>query len=488
MMQLGPSKQVVLVTDPTVSDTLIRTFKGVSTHEGILLALSNIFAAPAHMRIYEEDDTGAGVKPRPGSKNIKPQNRIYHLHHESSNKFMMGQHLNTMTGRFVEGITDQLEHEQIGAEWSDLPDFYIFLRDKTFKAAVGAVFGTTIFQLTPNLNEIFWEFDNNVKTIFADLPRWMVPRAYASRDRIIEAIRKNQQYAREHSDYTKTAPEDPDWDPYWGAKITRRRQEYMREMDLVDDHSTACEDLGLMFAANSNAIPSVGWMALHTLMDPALTQRVRKEVDACVLPSADGTMSQPRFDFTKLTASPLLQSIYAETLRLYIANLVTRTPIGSDLRVGRWSFPKDRIIFLNGTMLGQAPQVWNAGPPDDPHPLDKFWADRFIVYPEDPKSGPQNPSVSRDEKRRMDDGRDGPYFTTRGLSGAWIPYGGGPSMCPGRHFAKNEMIGALAILLTLFDIELRVPENFDPQPDLLFYGLGGMPIKNKIPFRIRKRC
>ena len=487
-MQLGPSKQAVLVTDPTVADTLIRTFKGVSTHEGILLALNNIFAAPSHMPIYIEDDTGAGAKPRPGSRNIKPQNRIFHLHHESSRRFMMGQHLNTMTGRFAEGFVDILVHERIDSEWTDLPDFYMFLRDKTFNAAVEALFGRTIFELNPNLCEVFWDFDNNVKTIFADLPRWMTPRAYASRDRIIEAIRKNQQYAREHSDYTKTAPEDPDWEPIWGAKITRRRHEYMREMDLADDHSAACEDLGLMFAANSNAIPSVGWMALHTLMDPSLTERVRKEVETCILPSEGGAKDRPRFDFVKLTASPLLQSIYAETLRLYIANLVTRTPIGSDMRIGRWRFPQGRIIFLNSTMLGQAPQVWNAGTPDDPHPLDEFWADRFIVYPDNPNSGPQNPSVPRDEKRRAEDGRDGPYFTTRGLSGAWIPYGGGTAMCPGRHFAKNEIIGSLAILVTLFDIELRVPEGFDPQPDLLFYGLGGMPIKDKIPFRIRKRC
>ena len=242
-----------------------------------------------------------------------------------------------------------------------------------------------------------------------------------------------------------------------------------------------------MFAANSNAIPSVCRMIIETVLDPALKVRVLVEVDACTRVLDNGSYGGPQFDFVKLAASPLLQSMYAETLRLTISNLVTRTPVGQDFHAGQWSLPEQHICFLNNTILGQAPQLWNAGTQVNPHPLQDFWADRFIYYPDDPSSGALNPDIAQNAKQREEESKDAPYFSMKGLLGGWVPYGGGASMCPGRHFAKNEMIGAVAIILKDYEVELSVPEGFKPQNDLRFYGLGGMPTKDKISFRIRRR-
>ena len=60
-------------------------------------------------------------------------------------------------------------------------------------------------------------------------------------------------------------------------------------------------------------------------------------------------------------------------------------------------------------------------------------------------------------------------------------------MCPGRHFAKQEMIATFAMLCTAYDIELRTEEGFKPEPDLTYFPFGGLPPKGKIPFRIRRR-
>ena len=35
-----------------------------------------------------------------------------------------------------------------------------------------------------------------------------------------------------------------------------------------------------------------------------------------------------------------------------------------------------------------SPNVWNASIPEHPHPLHIFWADRFLIYPNDPTKGP----------------------------------------------------------------------------------------------------
>ncbi len=139
------------------------------------------------------------------------------------------------------------------------------------------------------------------------------------------------------------------------------------------------------------------------------------------------------------------------------------------------------------------PDIWNAGGPDNPHPLDTFWADRFLIYPNDPMSGPlrkdvvpvkEHHSESITEEKPLE---TEPSFSMEGVAGGWIPYGGGQRMCPGRHFAKQEIIGTLALLLTQYEIELREPKNGVPECDMRFFPFGGLPPTEEMPFRLRKR-
>ena len=47
-------------------------------------------------------------------------------------------------------------------------------------------------------------------------------------------------------------------------------------------------------------------------------------------------------------------------------------------------------------------------------------------------------------------------------------------MCPGRHFAKQEMISSLATMLTLFDIEIVDSNGKISDNDLVGYGFGAL--------------
>ena len=60
-------------------------------------------------------------------------------------------------------------------------------------------------------------------------------------------------------------------------------------------------------------------------------------------------------------------------------------------------------------------------------------------------------------------------------------------MCPRRHFAKQEMIAATEIFVSMFDIEFQVPHGFIPEVDKSFVPIGTLLIKGKVPFRIRRR-
>ena len=135
--------------------------------------------------------------------------------------------------------------------------------------------------------------------------------------------------------------------------------------------------------------------------------------------------------------------------------------------------------------------VWNAGTEEDAHPLDEFWEERFLVYPDKPNSGPLRHkggvfcSVKHEpaaEKPPIE-----PTLSTKGLNGAYIPFGGGPGICPGRQFARQEVICTLAKLALTYDMELQISKGWEPKMDTAYFPLGSLPPKNKVPFRIRRR-
>ncbi|KAK4694385.1 hypothetical protein P7C71_g3190, partial [Lecanoromycetidae sp. Uapishka_2] len=296
-----------------------------------------------------------------------------------------------------------------------------------------------------------------------------------------------------HSDFSKIGPSDPEWEPFYGSKLIRARQEYSSKMPFMNKDALAAEDLGLIFATNTNAIPSLTWFIYEICRDPNLMARVQKEIKACRNSSAGS--SQASLDITALCNQPLLQSIYAETLRLRVALIVTRTPEEEEFRIGEWTFPPQRVIALSSRTAAMNPNVWNAGKPEDPHPLDTFWADRFLIYPNDPMSGPLRKDATKMEKYRLNEptsegkpSETGPRFSMEGVAGGWIPYGGGQRMCPGRHFAKQEIIGTLATLLTYFEIKLKEPKNGrEPVCDMTYFPFGGLPPAEEIPFSLRRR-
>lgn len=216
--------------------------------------------------------------------------------------------------------------------------------------------------------------------------------------------------------------------------------------------------------------------------------RVRQEVDKARIP-ADSDETGAGFDLTKLCDSPLLQSCFAETLRLYMTVALIRTPDRKDFTLGRWRFKRQNLIVLSSRTAHYNSDLWNAGTSEQPHPLDEFWADRFLVYPHDPSSGPLRAGACSDEKKskawREAQEQNRPIFSMDGLAGGWVPFGGGQHMCPGRFFAKNEMVAAFAIISSEYDIELAGESK--PEPDMRFFPVGMLPPKGKIPFRLRRR-
>ena len=159
-----------------------------------------------------------------------------------------------------------------------------------------------------------------------------------------------------------------------------------------------------------------------------------------------------------------------------------RGPERENITINDWMIPKGEVMLVATTAAHMDEKVWNTRKLSD-HPLTRFWSDRFLVYPSESKSISEKETSSQQLPSAAT--ASAPKFSVEGLEGAWIPYGGGFRACPGRHFAKKEILLTIALMVTMFDIEIA--GNVTVEIDSRANGLGTQRPKNKIPFKMRRR-
>ena len=246
-VRLGPMK-LYLVSSADHFTSLFKASRCMSTKSGVLLALENIFGTPSNViPFYAADDSGVNVAPLPGSK-VKAEHRLNYHQVRAAHKHLSGPGLVHMTERFLMILRRRMDESQIGPEWIEMPDLYRFLQIEVFHAAVEAMCGSYLLSQYPTFVEDFWEFDRSAPMLFKALPRWISPKPYEVRGRLLEAIKNWHKLAHANSDCTKIGADDAEWDPYFGSKLIRARQEYCLGMEFMNADALAAEDLGLIFA------------------------------------------------------------------------------------------------------------------------------------------------------------------------------------------------------------------------------------------------
>ncbi|KAF2274027.1 cytochrome P450, partial [Westerdykella ornata] len=401
------------------------------------------------------DDSGIGWKPFPNSL-VVPERRFLRMKHKATHDVIGRDGLAALTDRFDNNLSFWILESHIGEEWTEMPDLYAFLKDMLFKTSVDAFFGPRLLQHSPDLGKDLWRFDEDVISLVRGLPKIFNAKTTRARDRCIEAIRNWRETAIHLSN---GKDDDKDWEPNWGLKCMRLRNEVFQKFPEWDSHACAATDTALLWAMNTNVVPATFWFIFELLRDPVLRREAQAEVRNAAMKEVHG-----KFDRNSLTRQPFLQSVYSETLRRYVAIMMIREAHGEQ-QFGNWTIPRgDRVVVCSYTEH-MNPDLWNTGTSDEPHPIEEFWGKRFLV----PDTSP-------------------PVYTMEGPSGRWIPYGLGERMCPGRHFAKTQMLLTFAMITRSFDMEIMMPAHWKPNVDMAHFGLGTLPPKDKVRFRIKRKA
>ncbi|KAI1451239.1 cytochrome P450 [Annulohypoxylon moriforme] len=459
-----------------------RASKRTTNKSTAIFALRNLFDLPkSAAQFYSDDNSGVNRTPRKES-DIEPENRINYLITHNVKKYLSSDYLEHMDQRYMTTLLSHLDTFSITDEWIELLDLHSFVQQVAIKPAVETMVGSEFFKLNPNFIDDFLIFQQYVPDFLHLLPSWLMPRAYQVRRRLLQNVKQWHQLAHEHYDCSRLGPEDPNWEPYFGSKLIRARENYSLKAKGMTPDARATQDLSLIFVGTANIVTCMFWYIYEALRDQSLLSRLKEEAAECI--SSHG--ADP--EIKKLTMQPLLQSTYAEALRLYIAIAVSRVAEYDDINVAGYAIPKGGCLVMYSRSSALDHTAWVKAGRTLNKPLEEFDAERFLVDQDwvrpslegfrKPAKMPERDPNSPPPKKR---------FTVEGLLGLWYPYGGGDRICPGRHYAKHQLLLTFTTLFSKFDLELIDPKASKAAPNMRYAPFGALPPVGKIPFRMRRK-
>ncbi|XP_053120689.1 7-alpha-hydroxycholest-4-en-3-one 12-alpha-hydroxylase-like [Hemicordylus capensis] len=242
------------------------------------------------------------------------------------------------------------------------------------------------------------------------------------------------------------------------------QDQLMAETGMTEEMRTQFQLL-LLWASQANTGPAASWLLAYLLKHPEAMKAVREEVYNVL--KETGQEVEPGGPLINVTLAqiktPLLDSAVEETLRLRASPFLFRSVLQDmDLKMddGREYFLRkgDQLLLFPFVGLHMDPEIH-----PDPH---TFKYDRFL-NPDGPK------------KEFSKNGKKLKYHS--------MPWGAGPSMCPGRFFAISEMKLFVILMLLYFDMELVNVEEEIPPVDVSRYGFGTTHPSCDIQFRYRLR-
>lgn len=319
----------------------------------------------------------------------------------------------TLTDKLIEVFQARLSAVDVDGDGVQI-NLYEWVREQAFHASMVSLGGTKLLEMYPDISHEFWAWDEGLVGMLFGTPRIFARAAYSARDRLVDKL--EQWLAAGYA--ASTDGSDPDWEPNFGARVMRKRHEYYAQQKM-SLRGQASADLVFFGGILTNAIPTIGWMLMHILSPtnpPELRSWVMDEIKSAQ--REDGSIDVPL-----LSKLPLLNSMFHEVLRVYIDLLIVRQ-VDADTTIGPHIVHKNEVIMAPSWLSHRNPEHFVKPDAFDPA--------RFLV--DDPETGKMK-------------------FSTAGLTGKFFPFGGGHYMCPGRTFAKQEVLGAIAVLLLNFDIE-----------------------------------
>lgn len=185
-----------------------------------------------------------------------------------------------------------------------------------------------------------------------------------------------------------------------------------------------------LFVSTTNAVPPLFWSELYIWSNEKLVRELRVELESSNVTSRKGNTIS--IDHTRLNSCVLLCAAYWETMRLTNVQPGARavkkdTLLRSGDNEDGYLLKRGSIVTSPASVIHRSPKIWGLD-------AENYRPARWL-------------SLTKEQTR------------------AYIPFGGGKHLCPGRGFAFAETVGTLAVLLLGFELRgvdggfVKMPEG-----------------------------
>ncbi|OHW97251.1 cytochrome p450 family protein [Colletotrichum incanum] len=427
---LGPMR-LYLVKGGESVQAMFRSSSTFSYEKFILMVVKNLQGSSKEdVDKFVKERSGRSMTPAPGWENVSQEQRYwYQLHHLTVENLSRTDSTSHLANTYTRFFGESLERQPLG-KWATVR-LFDFLRKDMGESALKSLCGTRILEIVPNYIDQFWRFDSiGVQAVYG-LPKWINPKPAEERDKL---NRMTQEFMKDaFSTFDWDGPDtESHWDPIFGSRYVRLLMKWLADRDMTMQTRAGFHMISVL-GINANTIPVTTWALMEVLQDPELFEAVRGEALQTMI--RDPTTGERCFDTAKLVAMPLMQSIYTECMRLHVSIAITRE-VTETTKLQGYRLQKGSMIQAPTNLMHLDEQIWGQGG----HPASEFWAERHVkqVKKVDQDTG----SVTTERQ-----------FVMGAKPSEFFPYGGGVSICPGRFFAKQEILLTIAMLVTRFDIE-----------------------------------
>lgn len=196
------------------------------------------------------------------------------------------------------------------------------------------------------------------------------------------------------------------------------RNRYEAQKNDIPLEDIARFEVGGSIAVLVNIAPAAFWTLLLLFSHPNLLSELRKEIDACTRTSINNGKTVKTIDITTLKeACPILLSAYQEVLR-YSSMGTSVREVMEDTYLDQWLLKKSAMLQIPSRIIYQDSGLWG-------NDVSDFSPRRFL--PEERKNRPSDM--------------------------CFRAFGGGKTLCPGRHFSANEILAVVAVFIARFDMK-----------------------------------
>lgn len=416
--------KTVVVTDPAIAGVVQRASKNTSFYGMILEVTKRLLGFDeAAMKVIRWNLDGA----------LGAEEGLMNESHEMVDKELSpGRNLNQLSITQLDKFAEMLNALAPRGETAkmSLMDFV----KRTFTVAnAWTVYGPqNPFELHPELVQSFWDWEAGMVPILADIfPSLTARKPWLARKAVNDALQEFIE--KEH--YRNASP------------LIQKRVQINLKHGLTTKMAGRAE-LILLFGIIGNAVPTAFWCLSNVFGRPDLLGKIREETKQAIECTRieDGKPKENTINVTRLrTKCPLLVSTFRETLReignLASVRLVTNTHTVNAPGHRPYTLQKGSMIQIASGVIHTSPSVW--GP--DAHIFNPTRFISSIPVNSEQFLSPSSSATAQTEATAT--------ALPKGVpSAAYRAFGGGSVICPGRHFALNETLGFLALMVHMFDV------------------------------------